>query len=66
MVTIRLELDMEATAVLLRCLVYGENAVSVAEHTSGVADVIERNISKIRRQITGDISVQTINNAVPG
>lgn len=59
----KLELNLEAASVLLRCLGYGEAAVSVAEEESGEALVIDQNIKLIRGQVCEGISKEIISSA---
>lgn len=58
MFTIRL--NKESAAVLLRCLAYGENAISQAELDSGAAEVIQSNVADLRRQICRELAEETI------
>lgn len=61
-----IQLNMDAAAVLLRCLTYGENAISKKEQKSGEGVVIENNIRRIRRAICKEISREGIKAAAIG
>lgn len=50
------KLSLEAACVLLRCLSYGENAISQEEGQSGVASIIEENVRLIREQVCRQVS----------
>lgn len=56
----RIELNLEAAAVLLRCLGYGEAAVSQGEVESGEAAVIYDNIKLIRDHVCRGIAGKVI------
>ena len=50
-----LTLNTESAAVLLRCLSYGQAAIS-REIESGVADVVETNIRLLRQATTDQLA----------
>lgn len=56
----QLPLNRESAAVLLRCLAYGENTISMAEVKSGVASVIEENTSLLRKQVSSRLAEEII------
>jgi len=48
-ILIRDEIDV---AVILRCLAYGERAISEQEEINGIANAIRNTTGEIRRQLT--------------
>mgnify|MGYP005813521425 CR=1 FL=1 len=60
----QIDLNKESCAVLLRCLSYGESAVSQKELESGVASLIQVNIELIRSQICRELSRTIIQESV--
>ncbi len=57
---VTLELDSERAAVLLRCLDYGENAISLDEEKTGVAKLLREDIQMIRNSV----ATQLINSII--
>ncbi len=47
----KIKLHLESAAVLLRCLSYGEAAVSEVEYSSGLGAKIEDNCQMLRKQV---------------
>jgi len=56
----RLTLTSTDAAVLLRCLSYGENAISQTELKNGTGKVISDSIVKIRTQLSRNLATQVI------
>ena len=61
---INLTLNKESAAVLLRCLNYGEHAISQEEGKSLIGPVIEENIRLLRWQVAAHLSQEIIYDAV--
>lgn len=59
----RLTLSTTDAAVLLRCLAYGENAISQTELKNGTAKVVSNSIAKIRTQLAKNLASQVIASA---
>ena len=57
-------INREMAAVLLRCLGYGESAISQLEGEDGTEEVIYRNISIIRRQAVKFLADEIVADAV--
>ncbi len=55
-----MQLNLEAAAVLLRCLSYGESAISQDEINNGEAKVILDNIAILRSQACRCIQLHVI------
>lgn len=55
-----INLNRESAAVLLRCLKYGQIAVSQSEVDSGLGRIIDGNINLIRKQVSGELSKQIL------
>ena len=55
-----IELNQASAAVLLRCLGYGQDAISAEEENTGVAEVLDFNIQMLRRQVCSQMSRQVI------
>lgn len=53
-------LNEEAAAVLLRCLSYGQGAVSMQEHEDGTAAVIEENVQMLRQNVCNGLHKEII------
>lgn len=56
----RINLDQESAAVLLRCLSYGQNAISQKEVKSGVEKVIVENIELLRKNVSYELAQSII------
>ncbi len=56
----KIVLNEEAAAVLLRCLSYGEAAVSQQDHQDGTAAVIEENVQMVRKNVCNGLSKMII------
>jgi len=61
--SIKLDLTEHAAAVLLRCLSYGENAISKQEHENGIGTVILYNVKKIRTSLSTQLASKIISEA---
>lgn len=59
----RLTLTTTDVAVLLRCLAYGENAISQTELKNGTGKVVSASIEKIRTQLAKNLASQVIASA---
>ena len=46
-----IDINQEMGFVLLRCLSYGEAAISQEEHDNGIGEVIEHNVQLLRKQV---------------
>ena len=55
-----IDLNKESAAVLLRCLAYGQSAISSQEHKQGIDTVILGNIGDIRKRICKELSEEII------
>lgn len=53
---INVELNEQQAAVVLRCLSYGEHAISKEEHDNGIASVIEESVGQVRKSIVKQLS----------
>lgn len=62
----QITLNLEAAAVLLRCLVYGKGAITKHERESGVESVILENVRLIQDQICRGVAQDIIERAVKG
>ena len=51
-----INLNKESAATLLRCLGYGEAAISTKEEKEGLGKLLGENISLIRRQVCHGLS----------
>lgn len=47
-------------AVILRCLIHGENNISVQEHEMGRGEILQKNIHVIRSLLANRLSVAII------
>ena len=56
----KINLSDSSAAVLLRCLCYGENAVSQEEIENGTAEFIEEHINLIRKSLASEMFKKTI------
>ena len=56
-----LNLNSESAAVLLRCLGYGQAAISQQESKNGVGKLIEENIELLRKHIVKGLADDIIN-----
>lgn len=52
----KIELSEVQLAVLMRCLNYGAAAISAEELQNGTADVVVREIDKIRKVVSSELS----------
>ena len=59
----KIDLNLESAAVLLRCLSYGENATSQVEEKSGVASLVIENVNLLRAQVCREVSKEIIQGA---
>jgi hypothetical protein len=59
----RLTLTTVDSAVLLRCLSYGESAISENERRNGTDQIIIESVRKIRTQLAKNLSSQVIASA---
>ena len=51
-----IDLNIEAAAVLLRCLLHGGNAISPQDMKNGEGKLVQENISLIRKQVCAGLS----------
>ncbi len=51
-----ISLNVEAAVVLLRCLAYGQSAVSRNEQQSGVGEKINSNCEMLRKAICNELT----------
>ena len=63
MKSLTLIINAESAAVLLRCLGYGQSAISANEFKTGVEEVINLNVDLLRRQISQVLAEEIISNA---
>ncbi len=54
--TFQITLTREDAAVLLRCLNYGEVAVSQYEEKNGIAESIRSAVARIRKKVTDKVA----------
>lgn len=59
-----LTLNTESTAVMLRCLSYGESAISENEEQNGTAAILRENIQEIRRKLCKGLADELIASTV--
>ena len=58
-----LRLNQESAAVLLRCLSYGQAAISQEETNNGIEEVLVKNIEALRQDTCRGISKEIISQA---
>lgn len=59
----QIDLTLESAAVLLRCLDYGEHAISRREHKNGEGKIITNNIATLRSRVSQSIAKEIIANS---
>lgn len=60
----QLTLDGESAATLIRCLSYGEAAISQAEFESGLSDILCSNIQDIRKRVCDGLAKELLEASV--